>query len=77
VKFLQSRGPFSAEEELGLLREERIDLLVSKNSGGDATYAKIEAARCLGLPVIMIERPPLPDCICFSEIEELMTHLGF
>ena len=76
VTFIQGRGPFSTEDEHSLLREERIDLLVSKNSGGKATYAKIEAARSLNLPVIMIERPAVPDCICFSEVEELLTHLG-
>jgi precorrin-6A/cobalt-precorrin-6A reductase len=43
-----------------LLVQERIDVLVSKNSGGAATYAKIEAARGLALPVIMIRRPPKP-----------------
>jgi precorrin-6A/cobalt-precorrin-6A reductase len=51
------RGPFHLEDELRLLRDHRIDSLVSKNSGGPATYAKIEAARLLGIPVIMIERP--------------------
>jgi precorrin-6A/cobalt-precorrin-6A reductase len=50
-------GPFSLEDEEKLLREERIDILVTKNSGGDATYAKILAARRLGLPVVLVERP--------------------
>lgn len=51
------RGPFSAEADLRLMEEHRIDLVVSKNSGGTGAYAKIEAARALGLPVIMIDRP--------------------
>jgi precorrin-6A/cobalt-precorrin-6A reductase len=60
-KLLLDRGPFSLERELQLLRDYRIDAIVSKNSGGDATYAKIIAARELGLPVIMVQRPIVPD----------------
>jgi precorrin-6A/cobalt-precorrin-6A reductase len=51
------RGPFSEAQETELLRQHRIDVLVSKNAGGDSTYAKIEAARNLSIPVIMIGRP--------------------
>jgi precorrin-6A/cobalt-precorrin-6A reductase len=57
LKILQARGPFDRSAERTLLVDERIDVLVSKNAGGAATYAKIEAARDLGLPVIMIARP--------------------
>lgn len=52
-----ARGPFSLQDELRLLAEHHIGLIVAKNSGGEATYAKIEAARRMGLSVIMIERP--------------------
>ncbi len=55
------RGPFSLAQETALLREHAVEALVSKNSGGPSTYAKIEAARALGLPVVMVERPALPD----------------
>ncbi len=55
------RGPFSLERETALLREHAVEVLVSKNSGGPGTYAKIEAARALGLPVVMVERPAVPD----------------
>ena len=55
------RGPFDADAEEALLVRHRIDAIVSKNSGGDATYGKIVAARRLGLPVVMIARPPAPD----------------
>jgi precorrin-6A/cobalt-precorrin-6A reductase len=57
IRFLQARGPFDLADELRLLRDEEIEIVVSKNSGGTATYAKIEAARQLGLPVVMIARP--------------------
>ena len=54
------RGPFTLEDERELLRTYAIEAIVSKNSGGDATYAKIRAARELALPVVMIQRPPTP-----------------
>lgn len=54
------RGPFDLEAERDFLRSNGIDVLVSKNSGGPMTAPKLVAARELGLPVLMIERPPLP-----------------
>jgi precorrin-6A/cobalt-precorrin-6A reductase len=60
-QLLLDRGPFSLERERELLTEYRIQAIVSKNSGGDATYAKIIAARELGLPVIMVQRPIVPE----------------
>jgi precorrin-6A/cobalt-precorrin-6A reductase len=60
-ELLLDRGPFSLEQELKLLQDYRIDAIVSKNSGGDATYAKIIAARELGLPVVMVQRPVVPE----------------
>ncbi len=54
------RGPFSLAQETALLRAHGIEAVVSKNSGGPGTYAKIEAARALGLPVVMVARPALP-----------------
>ena len=55
-----SRGPFTPEADLALLRDHSIDLIVSKNSGGTGARAKIDAARVLGLPVVMIARPWVP-----------------
>jgi precorrin-6A/cobalt-precorrin-6A reductase len=54
---IQARGPFDEAGERDLLLRERIDVLVTKNSGGSATYAKIAAARAMGLPVVLIRRP--------------------
>jgi precorrin-6A/cobalt-precorrin-6A reductase len=54
------RGPYTVEQEAALLREHRIGLLVTKNSGGAMTAAKLQAARDLGVQVFMIRRPPVP-----------------
>ncbi|GAA3106545.1 precorrin-6A/cobalt-precorrin-6A reductase [Kribbella aluminosa] len=60
-QLLLARGPFSESTELELLQRHRIDVLVTKNSGGPATAPKLSAARQLHIPVIIIRRPPLPD----------------
>ncbi|GAA4474701.1 cobalt-precorrin-6A reductase [Rhodococcus olei] len=59
-RLLLDRGPFDLEGERELLRGNDIDLLVTKNSGGAATEAKLVAARELGVPVLMVQRPPVP-----------------
>ncbi len=56
--YLTGRGPFNEAAEHALLVQHRIDVIVAKNSGGEATYGKIAAGRRLGLPVIMLQRPP-------------------
>jgi precorrin-6A/cobalt-precorrin-6A reductase len=55
-----SRGPYDYDDELELLRVHGIDALVTKNSGGDMTRAKVDAADALGVPVIMVDRPLMP-----------------
>jgi precorrin-6A/cobalt-precorrin-6A reductase len=56
-----ARGPFDLNAERALLSGHKIDVLVSKNSGGAATAAKLEAARELGIEVVMVQRPAMPD----------------
>ena len=61
AEVILDRGPFSVDGETALLARHRIDLVVTKNSGGNATFAKLEAARNLGVDVLVVDRPPSPD----------------
>jgi precorrin-6A/cobalt-precorrin-6A reductase len=55
-----ARGPFTVEEELALMREHAVEVVVSKDSGGTMTAAKLTAARVLGIPIVLVRRPPAP-----------------
>ncbi len=74
-KILLQRGCFSLEHERSLLQEYQIGAIVSKNSGGDATYSKIMAARELRLPVVMIKRPPFPEGEQVPDVNSVITWL--
>ena len=69
MTLILDRGPFTVEGELALMCEHGIAVVVSKNSGGRATDAKLEAARQLGLPVVMVERPPGNGVETLHEVE--------
>ncbi|MBC9876733.1 cobalt-precorrin-6A reductase [Bradyrhizobium sp. INPA01-394B] len=71
-----SRGPFTLDGELDMMRMRGIAWLVARNSGGDGARAKIDAARMLGLPVIMISRPQLPERLRVESVTEVMQWLG-
>lgn len=58
AEIIAARGPFLEEDERRLLAEREIEILVTKNSGGSATIAKLHAARALGVRVVMVARPP-------------------
>lgn len=70
------RGPFDAEAEAVLLARHQIDTIVSKNSGGTATYGKIAAGRRLGLPVVMIGRPSPLAVNSVQAVDDAMNWLA-
>ncbi|OBQ75443.1 cobalt-precorrin-6A reductase [Mesorhizobium erdmanii] len=69
--YLLARGPFHESDERALLERHSIDVVVSKNSGGAATYGKIAAARALGIEVVVVRRPALPNVPSAGTIDEL------
>jgi precorrin-6A/cobalt-precorrin-6A reductase len=73
---ITARGPFDAAVEAGFLAEAGIDVLVSKNSGGPATYGKIAAARALGLPVVMVRQPAKPAVPSVADAEAALAWLA-
>ncbi len=75
AKVLQQRGPFEAEAEERLMHREGTQILVSKNAGGPMTLGKLVAARRLGLPVVMVERPPKPDVEYVTHIDQVLPWL--
>jgi precorrin-6A/cobalt-precorrin-6A reductase len=67
AELITARGPFAEADEMALLRQRRIDVVVTKNSGGAATQAKLTAARALGIPVIMVRRPAAPEVVTVAD----------
>jgi precorrin-6A/cobalt-precorrin-6A reductase len=70
---IAARGPFRTDDDVALFREHNIACILAKNSGGDAAYAKIEAARLLGLPVYMVRRPAIAKRHVVPTADEAMS----
>jgi len=72
-----ARGPFTVEEERALMAEHGIDAVVTKDSGGHMTEAKLTAARALGIPVVLVRRPPVPAGVpVVATVEEALAWVG-
>jgi precorrin-6A/cobalt-precorrin-6A reductase len=73
ASYVTGRGPFTQADDRALLASHGIETVVCKNSGGDATYGKIAAARELGLEIIMLRRPVLPEVEAVETIEDALA----
>jgi precorrin-6A/cobalt-precorrin-6A reductase len=75
ASYITGRGPFSEADDRALLVAHAIDVVVAKNSGGAATYGKIAAARALGVPVVLLRHPSLPEVPAVETVEEAVAWL--
>ena len=71
-----ARGPFTAQGDHDLMQAHGITHVVAKNAGGEGAAAKLDAARALCLPVVMIERPALPARHCVDSVAEVLAWLA-
>jgi len=71
--YITGRGPFAEADDRALLHTHEIDVVIAKNSGGQATYGKIAAARALGVEVIMLRRPQVADAPAVATVEEAVA----
>ena len=76
MEIVLGRGPFTVADETELMTRHGIDLLVTKNSGGSASRAKLVAARHLGLPVLMVARPEIPDRASTEKLADVLAWIG-
>jgi precorrin-6A/cobalt-precorrin-6A reductase len=76
AEMIVARGPFDLADDHAMLTHHRIDIIVARNAGGDAAYAKIEAARDLGLPVVMVRRPLIPAREKVESVADVLRWLG-
>lgn len=75
ASYIVARGPFSEDDERALLKQHRSEFVIAKNSGGNATYGKIAAARALGIGVIMLRRPALPEVPAVEAVQDAVAWL--
>ena len=73
--YVTARGPFSEADDRELMKKQQIDVVVAKNSGGEATYGKIAAARSLGIAVVMLRRPVLPAVAALETVQDAVEWL--
>jgi precorrin-6A/cobalt-precorrin-6A reductase len=73
--YVTARGPFSEADDCALMAKHQINVVVAKNSGGDATYGKIAAARSLCIGVIMLRRPALPAVSAVETVQDAVAWL--
>ena len=73
---LHTRGPFDVDTEIATMREHAVDVVLTKDSGGSYTAAKLTAARELGVPVVVVARPAAPAGLReVSTLDEVVTFL--
>lgn len=75
ARYILDRGPFAEADERALLSAHGVEIVVAKNSGGDATYGKIAAARQLGLSVVMVARPQPPFAGAAASVDEALARI--
>ncbi|MEP9375833.1 cobalt-precorrin-6A reductase [Aquabacter sp. CN5-332] len=71
--YVVARGPFAEDDERALLGGHGIEIIVAKNSGGAATYAKMAAARALGIEVLLLRRPDMPEVEAVESLDEAVA----
>ncbi len=76
TEIVLARGPFAVEDDVALMLRHGVQVVVAKNAGGTGARAKIDAAARLGLPVVMIDRPALPDRRVSETVQGVMAWLG-
>jgi precorrin-6A/cobalt-precorrin-6A reductase len=76
AELIVARGPFDLAGDRAMLAHHRIDIVVARDAGGDAAFAKIEAAREVGLPVVMVRRPFIPAREKVETVGEVLRWLG-
>ena len=76
AELIVARGPFDLAGDRAMLADHRIHIVVARDAGGDGAFAKIEAARALRLPVVMVRRPVIPEREKVETVGEVLRWLG-